>query len=65
MPKVYFVRDETGYEGPYYPTLRQAQADFTSRCRDGDEPEGVHSLRFVATRAGVADLLNKISDYRA
>jgi hypothetical protein len=60
MPKVYYVRDETGVDGPYYPTLKEAQSDFQWRCDAGDEPEGVHSLNFVPTRNGIAALLNSI-----
>lgn len=63
MPKVYYVRDETGFDGPYYPTLWQAQADFNHRVHWGDEPEGVHSLTFIPTREGIASLLNLVSDY--
>lgn len=60
MPKVYYVRDETGVDGPYYPTLMDAQDDFRWRCRQGDEPEGVHSIRYVPTQRGIAALLNSI-----
>lgn len=65
MPKVYYVRDEMGFDGPYYPTLKAAQADFSARERDGDEPEGVHSVAYIPTRAGVAALLNLLADYEA
>jgi hypothetical protein len=60
MPKVYYVRDELGIDGPYYGTLWQAQADFTRRCEDGYEPEGVHSIGYAPTQRGVAELLNMI-----
>jgi len=60
MPKVYFVRDELGEDGEFYPTLKQAQADFQGQCNQGDEPEGVHSVRYVPTRRGICALLNSM-----
>lgn len=60
MPKVYFVRDETGVDGEYYPTLKQAQDEFDWAIKNGDEPDGVHSMTYVATRRGIAALLNSI-----
>ena len=62
MPKVYYVRDEIGIDGPYYGTLMEAQDDFRARCRMSDEPEGVHSIEYVSTQRGVAALLNMIRE---
>jgi hypothetical protein len=60
MPKVYFVRDETGFDFEYVTTLKEAQDQFRDLIADGSEPEGVHSLSYVPTRQGIAALLNSI-----
>ena len=60
MPKVYYVRDESGFDFEFVPTLKEAQDQFRSMCADGAEPEGVHSIRYVPTRRGIAALLNSI-----
>jgi hypothetical protein len=60
MPKVYFVRDETGFDFQFVPTLKEAQAEFQSLIADGSEPEGVHSISYVPTRRGICALLNSL-----
>lgn len=60
MPKVYFVRDETGFDFEYVPTLKEAQDQFGSMIADGAEPDGVHSLSYVPTRRGICALLNSL-----
>lgn len=60
MPKVYFVRDETGFDFEYVPTLREAQRQFSELIADGSEPDGVHSISYVPTRAGICALLNSL-----
>lgn len=60
MPKVYFVRDETGFDFEFVPTLGEAQRQFRSLIADGSEPDGVHSINYVPTRLGICALLNSL-----
>lgn len=60
MPKVYFVRDETGFDFEFVTTLKEAQDQFQSLIADGLEPDGVHSISYVPTRCGICALLNSL-----
>lgn len=60
MPKVYFVRDETGVDFEFVPTLREAQAQFSALIADGSEPDSVNSISYVPTRRSICALLNSL-----
>lgn len=60
MPKVYFVRDETGFDFEFVATLKEAQDQFSELIADGSEPDGVHSIHYVPTRRGICALLNSL-----
>lgn len=60
MPKVYYVRDETGFDFEFVPTLREAQDQFQALINNGSEPDSVNSIAYVPTRLGICALLNSL-----
>lgn len=60
MPKVYYVRDETGIDFEFLPTLKEAQDQFQALINDGSEPDSVNSISYIPTRRGICALLNSL-----
>ncbi len=59
--RIFFIRDETGTVISYHPTLKSMRHDFDLWIRDGMEPDTGH-VDYVATRVGIAALLNSLKD---
>lgn len=61
MPKVYELRDEEQAVLSWHPTLADAEKDQKWWADDGGTETTIHPHEYVATRKGVADLLNRTS----